>query len=298
MQSSRANICYQTVQIDGLDIFYREAGPRDAPVVLLLHGFPSSSRMYETLLPLLADHYRLIAPDYPGFGHSSAPAPSEFRYTFDQLAHVIERFTEKLELTRYALFVQDYGGPVGFRLAQAHPERVSALIVQNAVAHIEGLGPLWEPRKAFWRDRAAHEEKVRANFLSFDATRLRHVGHSPRPERYDPDTWTDEFAFLSRPGQVDIQLELFYDYRTNVESYPLWQRYLREHRPPTLVLWGKHDASFMVDAATAYQRDVPDAEVHLLDAGHFALDEACDEIAAHMVRFLSAHAPEHGNTTR
>jgi pimeloyl-ACP methyl ester carboxylesterase len=287
MPSTRADMRYQSVDIDGLDIFYREAGRADAPVILLLHGFPSSSRMYETLMPLLAPHYRLIAPDYPGFGHSSAPSPGAFRYTFDQLAQVMIRFTERLGLTRYALFVQDYGGPVGFRLALAHPERVAALIVQNAVAHEEGLGPLWETRKAFWRERATYEAALRANLLSFEATRLRHVGRSPHPERYDPDSWHDEFAFLSRPGQIDIQTELFYDYRTNVESYPQWQRYLREHRPATLVLWGKYDPSFAIEGAHAYRRDVPEAEVHLLEGGHFVLDEACDEVAQHTTRFLA-----------
>jgi pimeloyl-ACP methyl ester carboxylesterase len=284
--STRASIRYRTVAIDGLDIFYREAGPRDAPVLLLLHGFPSSSRMYETLLPLLAERYRLVAPDYPGFGHSSAPAPDAFDYTFDRIADIVGRFTQALELERYALFVQDYGGPVGFRLAEAHPERVTALIVQNAVAHAQGLGPLWETRKAFWQQRSQHESALRANLLSFEATRLRHVGLSPHPERYDPDTWHDEFAFLTKPGQIDIQTSLFYDYRTNVERYPQWQRYLREHRPPTLVLWGKYDPSFTVAGAHAYRHDVPDAQVHLLDAGHFALDEACDEIADLTLAFL------------
>jgi pimeloyl-ACP methyl ester carboxylesterase len=284
--STRASIRYRTVAIDGLDIFYREAGPRDAPALLLLHGFPSSSRMYETLLPLLAERYRLVAPDYPGFGHSSAPAPDAFDYTFDRIADIVGRFTQAVELERYALFVQDYGGPVGFRLAEAHPERVTALIVQNAVAHAQGLGPLWETRKAFWQQRSQHESALRANLLSFEATRLRHVGLSPHPERYDPDTWHDEFAFLTKPGQIDIQTSLFYDYRTNVERYPQWQRYLREHRPPTLVLWGKYDPSFTVAGAHAYRHDVPDAQVHLLDAGHFALDEACDEIADLTLAFL------------
>ncbi|PMS17071.1 alpha/beta hydrolase [Trinickia dabaoshanensis] len=286
MNWTRANIRYKTIDIDGLDIFYREAGPRDAPVLLLLHGFPSSSRMYETLLPPLADRYRLIAPDYPGFGHSTALPPGEFFYTFDRLAQVMTRFADRLELDRFALFVQDYGGPVGFRMAQAQPERIRAIVVQNAVAHEEGLGPLWDTRKAFWEDRPRHEAALRANLLSFDATRLRHVGHTAHPERYDPDAWHDEFAFLSSPGQIDIQTELFYDYRTNVERYPHWQRYMREHRPPMLVLWGKHDPSFTVEGAHAYRRDVPNAEVHVLEAGHFALDEACDEVAAHTRRFL------------
>jgi pimeloyl-ACP methyl ester carboxylesterase len=288
MNWTRANIRYKTVNVDGLDIFYREAGPRDAPVLLLLHGFPSSSRMYETLLPPLADRYRLVAPDYPGFGYSTALPPSEFAYTFDRLAQVMTAFADRLELGRFVLFVQDYGGPVGFRIAQAQPGRIRGIVVQNAVAHEEGLGPLWETRKAFWSDRARHEEALRANLLSFDATRLRHVGHTAHPERYDPDAWHDEFAFLSSPGQIDIQTELFYDYRTNVERYPQWQRYMREHQPPMLVVWGKHDPSFTVEGAHAYLRDVPGAQVHLLDAGHFALDEACDEVASLTRSFMAS----------
>lgn len=288
MNWTRENIRYRSTDIDGLDIFYREAGPRDAPALLLLHGFPSSSRMYEMLLPPLADRFRLVAPDYPGFGHSSAPAPSEFVYTFDTLARVMTRLIDRLELDRFSLFVQDYGGPIGFRIAQAQPRRIRGIIVQNAVAHEEGLGPLWDTRKAFWAERARHEASLRANLLSFEATRLRHVGHTPHPERYDPDAWHDEFAFLSSPGQIDIQTELFYDYRTNVERYPQWQRYMREHRPPMLVLWGKHDPSFTVEGAHAYRRDVPGAQVHILEAGHFALDEACDEIAELTRRFLTS----------
>jgi pimeloyl-ACP methyl ester carboxylesterase len=288
MDWTRSNIRYKTINVEGLDIFYREAGPRDAPALLLLHGFPSSSRMYETLLPPLADRYRLVAPDYPGFGYSTSLLPSEFVYTFDAIARVMTAFVNRLELDRFSLFVQDYGGPVGFRMAQAHPKRIRAIVVQNAVAHEEGLGPLWETRKAFWSDRARYEAALRANLLSFEATRLRHVGRTPRPERYDPDAWHDEFAFLSSPGQIDIQTELFYDYRTNVESYPQWQQYLREHQPPLLVLWGKYDPSFMVEGAHAYKRDVPDAQVHLLEAGHFALDEACDEVASLTRRFLAS----------
>jgi pimeloyl-ACP methyl ester carboxylesterase len=271
---------YQTTTVDGLRIFYREAGPKDARTILLLHGFPSSSRMYERLLSRLGDQFRLIAPDYPGFGHSDAPAAGEFSYTFDHLAEVMDHFTRALELGRYVLFMQDYGGPVGFRLAGAHPDRVEAMIVQNAVAHEQGLGPLWEARKAYWANRSANEVKLRDNLLSLDATRQRHVGTSSHPERYDPDLWTDELAFLSRPGQQQLQSDLFYDYRTNVASYPQWQAWLRQHRPPLLVLWGTYDPSFAVAGAEAYRADVPDAEVHLLQAGHFALDEAPDEVAS------------------
>jgi pimeloyl-ACP methyl ester carboxylesterase len=270
---------YRTVTVDGLSVFYREAGPQDAPTILLLHGFPSSSRMWQPLLDRLADTFRLVAPDYPGFGHSDAPGHAEFAYTFDHLAAIIGRFTEVLGLRHYTLVVQDYGGPVGFRLAIAHPERLEALIVQNAVTHEDGLGPLWETRRAFWADRVTHEAALRENFFSLAATRQRHVGTSPNAENYDPDLWTDEFAFLNQPGQQDIQTDLFYDYRTNVASYPAWQDWLREHQPPLQVVWGRYDPSFQVAEAEAYRRDVPAAEVHVLDAGHFALDEQPDVIA-------------------
>lgn len=278
---------YRTIAVEGLSIFYREAGPKDAPTLLLLHGFPTSSRMFETLIPLLADRWHLVAPDYVGFGHSDAPPPDRFAYTFQHLAEVVDAFTQALHVDRYALFLQDFGGPVGFRLALAHPERVTALIVQNAVAHEEGLNDrTWASRRAFWADRKAHEAEMRSGIVSLEAARLRHVGSSPHPERYDPDLWTDEAAFLQRPGEADIQLELFYDYRNNVAAYPSWQAYLREHRPPTLVVWGRYDPSFTIAGGEAFRRDVPDAEIHILDAGHFALDEAVDEIAAHVRLFL------------
>lgn len=205
-------------------------------MILLLHGFPSSSRMYEPFLQRLSDKYRLIAPDPSGFGPSSAPDPVQFHYTFEHLADVIKGFVRQLNRRRYVLFIQDYGGPVGMRLAQAMPEPIAGLVMQNAVAHEEGLGPLWETRRAFWRDRAAHESALRANFFSPEATRLRHVGKSPYPEYYDPDLWTDELAFLARPVQYESQTELFYDYQSNVASYPTWQSWLREHTPRTLVV--------------------------------------------------------------
>ena len=218
LRSSRRSISYHTVEIDGLKIFYREAGPSDAPTVLMLHGFPSSSRMWEPLLPLLSDKYHLVAPDYPGFGNSSAPSPSNFEYTFDNLARVINELTINLGITKYVLFMQDYGGPVGFRMALAHPERVRAIIVQNAVSHEQGLSPLWDERRNYWADPAHGLENVQANFTSFEATRQRQLGSSPHPDRYDPDTWTDEYAFLTRPGQAAIQATLFLYYRTNVAS--------------------------------------------------------------------------------
>jgi len=280
-------VCYRTAQVDGVSIFYREAGPADAPVLVLLHGLPSSSRMYEPLLSRLSDRFRLIAPDYPGFGHSDWPDPKAFAYTFDHLADIMARFTEQLGLTRYALYLQDYGGPVGLRLSLAHPQRLSALIVQNAVAHDEGLGPNWKLRRAFWADRATHESTLRTNLLSLATTRTRHLGSDPALERYDPDLWTDEFAFLNQPGQADIQTDLFYDYRTNVAAYPTWQAWLRKTQPRLLVLWGRFDLSFEISEPAAYRRDVPQAQVHLLDAGHFALDTAAEEIALLVRAFLS-----------
>jgi len=277
---------YRTIAIDGLSIFYREAGPKDGPTILLLHGLPSSSRMFQPLFDRLADRYHLVAPDYPGFGHSDWPNPKEFAYTFDRYAEIMTRFTEALAIPRYTLYMQDYGGPVGFRMALPHPERVQALIVQDAVAHNEGLGANWKTRRAFWADRKANESALRTNLLSFPTTRTRHVGNDPNVERYDPDLWTDEFAFINQPGQIDIQTELFYDYRTNVESYPKWQAWMQEHQPRLLVLWGKYDLSFDPSEPEAYRRDVPKAEVHVLDAGHFALDTAADEIATLVRAFI------------
>ena len=281
---------YRTQQIDGLSIFYREAGPKDAPTLLLLHGLPSSSRMFEPLFSRLSEHYHLVAPDYPGFGHSDWPDPKTFHYTFDHYAEIMNHFTESLGLSRYTLYMQDYGGPVGFRMALAHPDRIEALIVQDAVAHNEGLGANWNPRRAFWADRVANESTLRTNLLSLATTRTRHVGNDPNVDRYDPDLWTDEFAFLNQPGQADIQSDLFYDYRTNVEAYPKWQAWMRKTQPRLLVIWGKYDLSFDPSEPEAYRRDVRDALVHVLDAGHFALDTAADEIAALVRGFVAVHA--------
>jgi pimeloyl-ACP methyl ester carboxylesterase len=280
---------YRTIGIDGLPIFYREAGPKDAPTLLLLHGFPSSSRMFEPLFARLSDRYHLVAPDYPGFGHSDWPDPKRFDYTFDRITSVIDGFTQALGLSRYTLYMQDYGGPVGFRLALAHPERVVALIIQNAVAHNEGLGAIWATRRAFWADRAAHEQALRENLLSFATTKSRHVGSDPKVELFDPDLWTDEYAFLNAPGQAQIQTDLFYDYRTNVAAYPKWQAWLQKTKPKLLVLWGKHDPSFDIGEPERYRKDVPNAEVYVLDAGHFALDTKADEIATQLHAFMKTH---------
>jgi pimeloyl-ACP methyl ester carboxylesterase len=279
-------VFYRTVKVDGLSIFYREAGPKDAPTLLLLHGLPSSSRMFQPLLTRLSSHYHLVAPDYPGFGHSDWPDPKQFDYTFDHIASVMDGFAQALGLSHYTLYMQDYGGPVGFRMALAHPERVQALIVQDAVSHNEGLGANWATRRAFWADRSAHEEALRKNLLSMATTKTRHVGDDPNIELYDPDLWTDEYAFLNAPGQAQIQSDLFYDYRTNVDAYPKWQAWLQKKQPRLLVVWGKHDLSFDPGEPERYRKDVPNAEVYVLDAGHFALDTKADEIAALVEEFM------------
>ena len=277
---------YRTIQVDGLSIFYREAGPIEAPTILLLHGLPTSSRQFESLFARLADRYHLVAPDYPGFGHSDWPDTKKFAYTFDHIAEVMIHFTEALGLSRYTLYMHDYGGPVGFRMALAHPERVDRLIVQDAAGHDEGLGANWKTRREFWKDRAPNEDPLRANLLSLATTRTRHVGDDPNLERYDPDLWTDEFYFLHQPGQAEIQSDLFYDYRTNVAAYPKWQAWMQKTQPNLLVLWGKHDLSFDPGEPERYRKDVSKAEVHVLDAGHFALDTKADEIAALIRAFM------------
>jgi len=280
---------YRTIQVDGLSIFYREAGRQDAPTILLLHGLPSSSRMFQPLLTRLADDYHLVAPDYPGFGHSDWPDPTKFAYTFDNIASVMQDFAQALCLSRYTLYMQDYGGPVGFRMAMAHPEPVQALIVQDAVAHDEGLGANWTTRRAFWADRSGNEAALRKNLLSLAATKTRHVGDDPDVELYDPDLWTDEYAFLNSPGQAQIQSDLFYDYRTNVEAYPKWQAWMQKTQPKLLVLWGKHDLSFDPGEPERYRKDVPSAGIHVLDAGHFALDTKADSIAELVRQFVGSN---------
>ena len=280
-------VSYRTGMVEGISIFYREAGPKGAPTILLLHGLPSSSPMFQPLLTRLARDYHLVAPDYPGFGHSDWPDPKQFTYTFDRIASVMEDFTQALGLSRYTLYMQDYGGPVGFRMALAHPERVQALIVQDAVAHNEGLGVNWMTRRAFWADRAANDEALRKNLLSMAATKTRHIGDDPNVELYDPDLWTDEYAFLNAPGQAQIQSDLFYDYRTNVDAYPKWQAWMQKTQPKLLVMWGKHDLSFDSGEPERYRKDVPNAEVYVLDAGHFALDTKADEMAALVRGFVT-----------
>jgi pimeloyl-ACP methyl ester carboxylesterase len=279
-------VSYRTVMVEGISIFYREAGPKSAPTILLLHGLPSASRMFQPLLTRLADNYHLVAPDYPGFGHSDWPDPKQFAYSFDHIAQLMNGFTQALGLSHYTLYMQDYGGPIGFRMALAHPERVQGLIVQDAVAHNDGLGANWATRRAFWADRPAHEEALRTNLLSLATTKTRHIGDDPNVELYDPDLWTDEYAFLNAPGQAQIQSDLFYDYRSNVASYTTWQAWMRRTQPKLLVVWGKHDLSFDLGEPERYRADVPNAKVVVLDAGHFALDTKADEIAELVREFM------------
>lgn len=291
MESTSSTTTYHRVQVDGLGIFYREAGPKDSPTIALLHGFPSSSREFDTLIPLLATHYHVIAPDFPGFGHSDAPPPSCYTYTFDNLARTIDNLFGILKIDKYTLFLHDYGAPVCFRIVMMHPERVQALIIQNGNIYLRGLGSKWAKIAEYWADPEAHPEVIDA-FLSLEATEKRHTAGTSHPDRYNPDTWSDEYAHLSKPGQREIQAALLYDYRTNLASYPKWQTWLRDHRPPTLVAWGANDLSFIASGAEAFKRDLPDAEIHLLDAGHFALDEKTDEIAALILDFMANHICE------
>jgi len=281
---------HRRVTVAGVELFYREAGPQNAPTLLLLHGFPTSSQMYRDLIPLLADRYHVVAPDYPGFGQSATPAPAEFEYSFDHFAALMDRFTQQLGLQRYALYVMDYGAPVGFRLATAHPERVTALVVQDGNAYLEGIGAFWDPIKAYWKDNnATHRDAIRKAALTLDGTRWQYLHGVADPSLVSPDAYMLDQAYLDRPGNNDIQLAMIYDYRTNLPKYPEWQAYFRKHQPPTLVIWGRNDEIFLAAGAEPYRRDNPKAEVHLLDTGHFALETHGPQIATLIRDFLGRH---------
>ena len=280
---------YHTVDVDGLKIFYREAGRRGRPTLLLLHGFPASSFMYRDLLVRLADRFHLVAPDYPGFGYSDAPSPDAYPYTFDALARTIERFTEQLDLQRYGLYMQDFGGPVGFRVASARPERVTFLVVQNANAYDEGLpDSFWAPVRELWRDPSpANLARIREAGMSDEALQWNYTHGAKHPAQVSPDSWVLQQALLARPGNKDVMLALLRDYGSNPGRYAQWQAYFREHQPPTLVVWGKNDVIFPEAGAHPYRRDLKQAEVHILDAGHFALEDHADVIAEHIGRFAA-----------
>lgn len=283
---------HRTLNVDGVDVYYREAGNPANPTLLLLHGFPSSSHMFRNLIPALADEFHLVAPDYLGFGNSAFPPPEEFDYTFENLAAVMRGFMDGIGLDRYSLYIQDYGAPIGLSIATAQPERVEALIVQNGNAYTEGfIMPFWEPLFAYAKERTPETEAVARGALEIDAQRWQYTHGARDVEAISPDNWNLDQRFLDRPGNKEVQLGLFYDYQFNIPKYLAFQEYLRTHRPPTLIVWGKNDEIFGAAGAEAYKRDLPDAELHLLDTGHFALEEDLDVIAGHIRRFLGEHLP-------
>jgi pimeloyl-ACP methyl ester carboxylesterase len=285
---------FHTVTVEGIDIFYREAGPADAPVVLLLHGFPTSSHMFRNLMPLLADRYHVIAPDYPGFGWSAAPDHRKFAYSFAHFADLVDGLMGQLGAKHYAMYVMDYGAPVGYRLALKHPERVTALIVQNGNAYEEGLKAFWDPIKAYWADPSQAHRQALYVLVEPATTKFQYTDGVSDVSRIDPDNWSHDQALLDRPGNRDIQMDLFLDYGTNVPLYPKFQAFFRDRQPPTLIVWGKNDKIFPADGAGPYLRDLPKAEMHLLDTGHFALEDKLDVMAPMIHDFLDRSIGQRG----
>ena len=278
---------YNRVSVKGLEVFYREAGPKDAPTIVLLHGFPSSSHMFRELIPQLADRFRVIAPDYIGFGYSAQPTASEFKYTFDNLTEHVEKLLfEVLGLRKFSIYVQDYGAPVGFRIATRRPEAIEGIIVQNGNAYVEGIGPAFEPLKPFWANRNTETEKAPRTLLTFETTRFQYTHGAKDPDRISPDSYAFDQHFLDRPGNDAIQLDLFHNYPSNVALYDEWHQYFRDKQPRTLIVWGQNDPFFTVEGAKAFLTDLPKAELHLLDTGHFALEEKSLYIADRILEFL------------
>lgn len=296
-EESVTTVHYQSVQVDGLNIFYREAGDPKNPTVLLLHGFPTSSQMFRNLIPRLARKYHVIAPDYPGFGQSSMPDRSQFTYTFDNLSLVVEHFVAAVDVSKYALYAMDYGAPIGFRLATRNPERITALIVQNGNAYEEGLQDFWVPLKQYWADNSPSSRDALRSFLTLGGTIYQYTQGVPDTSLLSPDAWTTDQYYLDRVGNNEIQLDLFYDYRTNVAMYPAWHSYFRTYQPPTLVVWGKNDPIFPAEGAEAFKRDLTNLDFHLLDTGHFALESNGDQIARLMLKFLERNV-ERGAAAR
>ncbi|WP_342363120.1 alpha/beta hydrolase [Terrarubrum flagellatum] len=280
---------YRWATVDGVKVFYREAGVADGPVILLLHGFPTSSHMFRNLIPLLADRYRVIAPDYPGFGQSDAPDHKQFNYSFGLYADMIDALLDQIGARRYAMYVMDYGAPVGYRLALKHPERVSGLIIQNGNAYEEGLREAWDPIKAYWTSGSARDREALSFLVKLESTKFLYTDGVRDSSRISPDNWVHDQALLDRPGNRDIQLDLLYDHRTNVPLYPQFQQFFRERQPPTLIIWGKNDKVFPEPGAHPYRRDLPNAEFHILDTGHFALEDKLDEMAPVIRKFLDQH---------
>lgn len=280
---------YKTIDVDGLDIFYREAGSENAPTILLLHGFPTSSHMFRNLISDLSDSFHLIAPDYPGFGNSDQPAMDKFEYSFDNYSLLIEKLLKKLGINSYSLYLMDYGAPVGFRIAAKYPEKVQALIVQNGNAYEEGLREFWDPIKKYWKNRTAENAEPLKGFITKEGVEWQYTHGVRNKEVISPDNWNMDLRHLTRDGNPAIQLQLFYDYQTNVPLYPGWQEYFRKHQPPTLIVWGKNDYIFPAEGAFPYKRDLKNIEFHLLDTGHFALEEDGDVIADYIRQFLTTN---------
>jgi pimeloyl-ACP methyl ester carboxylesterase len=281
---------YHTTQVDGLNLFYREAGDPSRPTIVLLHGFPSSSHMFRNLIPKLATKYHVIAPDYPGFGYSDQPSATDFAYTFDHLAAVTDDLLNSLHLEKYSIYIQDYGSPVGFRLFVKHPEKIQAIITQNGNAYNEGLSPFWDQYlRPYWKERTPETEAKVRGLLGIDATKFQYSAGFRDTNHVSPDSWTFDQMTLDRPGNQAIQLALFYDYQNNLAQYDLWHATLRKAHPPVLAVWGKNDPIFPAAGALAYQQDVPNIEIHLLDTGHFALEEDGDVIANYILKFLHRH---------
>jgi pimeloyl-ACP methyl ester carboxylesterase len=280
---------YHTLAIDGTDIFYREAGPKDRPTIVLLHGFPSSSHMFRNLIPELAKNYHVIAPDYPGYGHSAIPDHKKFAYTFDKYAELIDKLLTSLRIDKYALYVFDYGAPVGFRLFMKHPQKITAIVSQNGNAYEEGLGKFWDTIKAYWKTSSNKEREALRWLTTMKATRWQYEnGVSPVDQaKISPDGWQHDQSLMDRPGNSDIQLDLLYDYRTNLPLYPKWQEAFRKHKPALLAVWGEKDEIFISPGAEAYRRDLPEAEIHLINTGHFALETHGNEIAGLISDFLN-----------
>jgi pimeloyl-ACP methyl ester carboxylesterase len=284
--TSIPRVSFHTVVADGMNVFYREAGAAGAPVILLLHGYPTSSHMFRELIPRLAGKYRVIAPDLPGFGFTTVPAERKYQYTFDALAKTVEAFVDALGLTRYAIYIFDYGAPTGLRLAVAHPERVTAIISQNGNAYEEGLGDAWDPIKAYWREPTQEHRDALRQFLTLEATKWQYTHGVANPELVAPEAYTLDAALLERPGNAEIQLDLFLNYSSNVALYPKFQEYFRAAQPPLLAIWGKNDPFFIPPGAAAFRRDNPNAVVTMLDTGHFALETHVEEIASGISELL------------
>ena len=283
------NVRHGYENVDGLKIFYREAGDPSKPAIVLLHGFPTSSHMYRNLIRDLSDAYYLIAPDYPGFGESSFPSPHEYEYSFDNIANTMDKFLEQRKLTKYSLFIQDYGAPIGFRIATAHPDRVQTILTQNGNAYEEGIAEAgWAPIMTYWRDKsAANEKTIIENVFTLEGMKWQYTHGTRNPDNIAPENWNLDYMKISRPGQHRVQLGLFYDYQNNIKHYPQWQEYLRKKQPPVLIVWGEHDAFFAVAGAEGYRRDVKDVDYNILNTGHFALEEEDDFIAKKIREFLS-----------